>query len=342
MKRLFVFIVLFLLLTPLSLAQSIDEFVEIEEGEEIEGRYNVQTVITKNNAYIILVTEKPGKCEYGMEEFKYGEGKKFEEINGTIHRAKINIEEGTSYRFKIKCVVEGERGEENIMFSVSHITFFLLERLEELKNDVKLFSEEKTYYEDKLDVSDLNLRIVELEDIIKEAEGSIEANEIEKLRLAISDGIRKKDEIENLFAIKSIQFSILKSSRYVIISIVLIYLLLYLISSFFIPYFRLKKNLKKLEEKEGDMVKLRKNTESLYFQRRIDEETFNKMVVKEQEEVMRLRVKISNMGNTEKELIKKLFEPKTVVEWSLKESIHIKDRVKKFLERMKSIKGKIK
>jgi|GEM_PF-4012675 len=327
MKLVFAAFVLFLLLfSTFSVAQFVPE-----EGEKIESTYNIQTVMTEKSAYIILTTEKPGKCEYGLEEFKYGEGTKFEEINGTLHKAKINVEEGKSYRFKIKCVVEGESGEENIIFSVSHITFFLLENLEELKNYVELFKEEKAAYEDKLDVNDLSLKINELENIIKEAEESIKSNDIEKLRLDVSEGIRKRDEIENTFNIKSVQFSILESSKYIVISIVLVYLLLYLISSFFIPYLRLKNDLKKLRGKEHEMVKLRQNTESLYFQRKIDEETFSKMLTKEQEEVMKLRVKISNLESSQRELIKKLFEPRTVIEWSLKERIHIRERIKKFL-----------
>ncbi len=332
------FFVLFLLLFPaISLAQTI----EIEEGEEVESTYNIQTMITKKNAYIILNTEEPGKCEYGLEEFEYGDGENFEEINGTLHKAKINIEEGKSHRFKIKCVVEGKVGEEDIMFSVSRIPFFLLEKLDELENNVNDFEKEKTEYKNKLNIDDLELRIKELDDIVKDAKKSIEENEIEKLRFDISEGIRKKNEIENTFIMKSIQLSILESSKYVVMSIILIYLFLYLTTSFFIPYFRIKKNIKRMKEKEDDMTKLRQNTEMLYFHRKIDEETFNKMVIKEQEEIMRVRTKVSNLENKEKELVKGVLEPKTVIEWSLKEKIHIRDKIKKFMEKIKGIKSKI-
>ncbi|UCG95269.1 MAG: hypothetical protein JSV92_04465 [archaeon] len=327
---------LFLMIPTISVAQ----VTEMEKYEEIEGTYNIQTLVTRDNAYIILDTEKPSECEYDLKEFEYGEGRDFEDINGTLHKAKISIIEGESYRFKIKCIVEGARGEENIMFSVSRVSFFLLERLEEMKDDTIKFREEKLKHEDKIDVSDLNQQIRELEIITENAEKAIKENDIEGLRLYVSEGIRKKSEIENTLVIKSLQIYILDSSRYVIASIILIYLLVYLTYSFFIPYFRVKKDLKKLEHKERDLINLRKNTEMLYFHRKIDQETFNKMVVKEQEEVIILRNKISDIKKREHELVKRVFEPKTIIEWSLKERIHLRNKLKGIWKRIKGIKIK--
>ena len=246
------------------------------------------------------------------------------------------MEEGQSYRFKIKCVVTGKDGQENIIFSVSRISFFLLERLGELKTNAADFKTEKSFYEEKVDTTDLAVKISELEKHIQEAEESIKANDIEKLRNDISESIRKKNEIENILYIKSLQLTILDSSRYIIVSIILVYILLYIISSFMIPRYQLKKNLKKLKEKEMEMTKLRQNTEMLYFNRNIDEETFNKMVVKEQEEIMRIRVKIKKLKNKEREIVRKVLDVKNIIEWSLKERIHIKDKTKKFIQKIKS------
>lgn len=330
-------VILFLILmVPITMAQT----PLLEKGEEIEGTYNIKTFVTKDNAYIVLDTEKPGDCEYSLGDFQYGQGNKFEKINETIHQAKISIDEGMSYRFKIKCIVEGKRGEENILLSVSRISFFLIENLDELKNNLPRFKEEMYGYGGKIDVNDLNQEIKELEEIVEGANNCIESNDIEGLRLAISEGIRKRNEIENRLMIKSIQLYILDSSRYVIASIILIYLLIYLTSSFFIPYERIKDNLKRLGKKEGELVNLRKNTEMLYFHRRIDEETFNKMLIKEQEEVIRVRTKISRIKKQEEELVRKLFEPSTVIEWSLRESIHIRDVIKNISAKIKDLKNK--
>ena len=52
------FILLLLLFPAISLAQT----MEIEEGEEVESTYDIQTMITKKNAYIIINTELLGKC----------------------------------------------------------------------------------------------------------------------------------------------------------------------------------------------------------------------------------------------------------------------------------------
>lgn len=317
--------IFFLLLIPsICIADSLN-FTEIEN---VQTYYNVQTLMTKDYAYIILETQEPGECEYGTEEFKYGEGKKFENINGTIHRAKIKVEEGKSYQFKIKCVIEGKSGEEDITFSLSHITFFLLETLEQLKRDVTEFEKRRLDYEGRIGTEDLEKKIKELEGIIREAEKCIETNNIKELREEVSRGIRKKREIENTFLIKSIQLSIYEKSLYVILIIIISYLLLYFVTSFWIPYAKIKKNLKILKEKEEEMKNLRKSTELLYFNRKIDEDTFNKMIIKEQEEIMRLRVKISMLEKRKREIIGNLFKIENIIEWSLKEKIHIRDLIK--------------
>lgn len=314
--------------------------VQLEEGEELEGVYNIRTLVTKNNAYVILDTEKPGECEYGLDEFEYGSGTPFEHVNKSLQVAKISIEEGKSYRFKIKCVVEGKSGEEDIIFSVSRISFFLLEKLDELRGDAVRFREEKREYEGKLDIVDLDGQIGELEEIIKSAEGAVEANDIEGLRLQISNGIRKVNEIEIGLEIKSIQLSILDSSRYIILIIILFYLLIYLVSSFFVPYCRISRGLQKLREKENELTSLRKNTEMLYFRRSIDEDTFNKMIVKEQEEIVRVRTKISELEARHMELIKEVFRPSSVIDWSLGERIHIRAWLLKKMDKIKCLKRK--
>ena len=52
------------------------------------------------------------------------------------------------------------------------------------------------------------------------------------------------------------------------------------------------------------------------------------MIIKEQEEIMRLRVKISMLKKRKKEIIGNLFKIENIIEWSLKEKIHIRDLIK--------------
>ena len=334
MKVALMIAILFILI-PTALAAPTGFF---ENVTDIESSYNVQTLMTKDYTYVILTTESPGECEYGMEEFKYGEGEKFED-NGTVHKAKIKLEEGKSYQLKIKCVIQGKSGEEDIMFSISHITFFLLENLEELRNDITDFRKRLEKYESRVDTEDIKLKIMELENIVKNSENFIKTNDVNKLRLEISKGIRKKNEIERDFVIKSIQLSIMEKSKYVILLIIVSYLTIYFLANFFIPYYRIKKNLRKMKEREREMVNLRKNTENLYFNRKIDEDTFNKMVLKEQEEVMKIRVKISSLEERKSALLKNLLKPRTIIEWSLKERIHFKDFIRKIKNKYNKIKG---
>ena len=102
------------------------------------------------------------------------------------------------------------------------------------------------------------MKIRELESIIKNSENFIKTNDVNKLRLEISKGIRKKNEIERDFVIKSIQLSIMEKSKYVILLIIVSYLTIYFLANFFIPYYRIKKNLRKMKEREREMVKIQK------------------------------------------------------------------------------------
>ncbi len=331
MKKVLYFFVIFILFLP---SISFADAPEIEEGEVIENSYNVKTTTTEENAYILVHTRKAAECEYDFKEFVHGEGKKFEKINQTTYRAKTGIEEFDSYKLKVKCVVNTLKGKESMVFSVSRVSFFILENIDSLKKSVIEFKEKKIKYEDQLDISDINKEIDELENIIKKMEESVGGEDIEKVRLELSDGLKKRNDIDNLFIIKSFEFAVFESAKYLVIFITVVFVLLYFLTSFIIPYFRMKNEIKELNEKEEDMIKSRKNIQMLYFKRKIDEDTFNKMIVKEQEEINRTRARISNLKQKKSNLLKVAIDPENISKWFLQERISVLDGLTKWLERM--------
>ena len=61
--KILAFVLFLILFCPFVMADSMMEDFVGEAGEPIESHYNVQTMITKERAYIILETDRPGECE---------------------------------------------------------------------------------------------------------------------------------------------------------------------------------------------------------------------------------------------------------------------------------------
>jgi succinyl-CoA synthetase alpha subunit len=69
------------------------------------------------------------------------------------------------------------------------------------------------------------------------------------------------------------------------------------------------------QEKAG--IETRKRTEKDYFLRRIDEQTFREIMVREQEKIMHLRSEIADAEERLARLVRAKLSPKAVVSWIL-------------------------
>ena len=76
-----------------------------------------------------------------------------------------------------------------------------------------------------------------------------------------------------------------------------------------LPVRKLSKEVKVLLTKEREMVTKRKEIEAQYFQGKIDEPTFRKMLVGEQNKILSTKAKAIEKAKERQQLIKKMLSP---------------------------------
>ncbi|MFH1978402.1 MAG: hypothetical protein ABIJ92_03690 [Candidatus Aenigmatarchaeota archaeon] len=89
----------------------------------------------------------------------------------------------------------------------------------------------------------------------------------------------------------------------------------YLFSQVVIPYMRLGRSIGKLLGEEKELVGTRQATEKQYFTRRIDEKTFNTIMISGQGKILKARSQLKIMKEERSSLIKARLTPKALFNW---------------------------
>lgn len=144
-------------------------------------------------------------------------------------------------------------------------------------------------------------------DILRDDIGSFETD-VTNLANLIS---AMEDSIPTLFVYKFM----FDNMWYIMGIVVMSILITYLISQVLLPFSRLGKEVKVLTRKEKEFVQTRINTEKQYFRRQIDEKTFNTILVKKQEEILRTRGLITSKNKERSILIMTGLSPSALGHW---------------------------
>jgi hypothetical protein len=107
----------------------------------------------------------------------------------------------------------------------------------------------------------------------------------------------------------------LENRWYIIAGIIEFIIVSYLLTQLLFPLFRLGRDIMSLSEKEKELVQIRISTEKQYFTRKIDENTFNAIMIKKQEEVLKTRSTLDDRKKVRSTLFKTQLSPVTLLKW---------------------------
>jgi len=121
---------------------------------------------------------------------------------------------------------------------------------------------------------------------------------------------------------------------------VVVIILTYLISQVFLPSYRLGKEAIRLSKEEKMLVKTRVETQKQYFSRKIDEKTFNKLMIETQGKVHRARSGLKGVVEEREMILKTKLKPQALGMWVKRGVLGSGDMVKrKFLSARGGVEG---
>ncbi len=150
---------------------------------------------------------------------------------------------------------------------------------------------------------------------MENAEQSIERDDVESLRTNVANMANFIAEIEASMQLM-LAYKFMFDNKWSLMTIALISILItYLATQVLLPSSRLGREIAALTRKEKELVQTRVSTEKQYFKRQIDESTFNKILVKKQEEILRTRGLLTTKRKERSMLIATGLSPSAMLRW---------------------------
>ncbi|MFH1364156.1 MAG: hypothetical protein ABIH52_00710 [Candidatus Aenigmatarchaeota archaeon] len=114
---------------------------------------------------------------------------------------------------------------------------------------------------------------------------------------------------------KAIERLFMENKFNIAAGMIIVLIVSYLVTQIMIPYIRLGRGLKRMIDEEKTLVSTRIATEKQYFSRKIDEKTFNLMMIQGQEKVLKTRSSIRQMKETRGTIVKSKLTPTAMYNW---------------------------
>jgi hypothetical protein len=166
-----------------------------------------------------------------------------------------------------------------------------------------------------VDVTGLLELKTQTEQLIQQAMFNVQSDDSTSLGNNVDELAALVIGMENSMTLLSIYKFVLDNRLYIITIIVLSIMISYMVTQVLLPFSRLGKDMVLLAKKEKELVLTRVNTEKQYFKRQIDERTFQSILAKKQEEILKTRGQLSEMTNERNNLIKSRLSPVSLGNW---------------------------
>jgi hypothetical protein len=181
----------------------------------------------------------------------------------------------------------------------------------ELKN---LEKEIQEYKKSGVNIGNLENLLEQSKLILNNANSSINSDQINVLANSLSDIKNNLNYIRSSLTPLRAQVFISQNAWLISLLIVMIILTTYFVPEVFMPLNKVEREVKKLRNEEKVSVSSRVETEKQYFMRKIDENTFSKIMISKQDNILKLRATIKEMENERTKILARA-HPKEMLKW---------------------------
>ena len=253
---------------------------------------------------IVLTVENKGNVEVNLTFYVKKDCCSVSDINGVLLKPKekidipVEIHAALNEKLGKYVIVIGGIGGNlektatiNLMVTESPI----IKRYNMVKNALnEIKASLNEYKKSGIDVSGIEELVGIIESYLNRSEESIARDDIEGLDIYLTKISEHIGAVQNQLAYICIYKFLNENKWNLLLLLILIFILSYAISEIIIPYYRLGRDIATLKEKENTLIQSRIETEKQYFTRRIDEATFNKIIIETQQNILRVRSEIKN------------------------------------------------
>lgn len=171
-----------------------------------------------------------------------------------------------------------------------------------------------------IDTENLDSLIQQSQTLLATANSSISKDDVKVLASSLSEASSNARYVTTSLNNLILKKFMTDYSWLIIALIISIFSTLYLVPEVFMPLYQIDKEVRKLKSEEKDLIASRVETEKQYFMRKIDENTFSKIMITKQDRILRVRGMIKNHEESVKNILENRLKPKGIV-MTLKQNI---------------------
>jgi hypothetical protein len=165
-----------------------------------------------------------------------------------------------------------------------------------------------------IDTSNLEAMVEKSRALLQNANSSIASDQINALSTSIANLTSNNQLVISRLGELRTQAFLLQNAWLIGLFIVMSFTTMYMVPQVLLPLNKKEKELSELKEEEETLVLSRVETEKQYFMRKIDENTFSKIMIGKQDRILKLRTQIREKENERIQIIKSV-SPLAMATW---------------------------
>jgi len=165
-----------------------------------------------------------------------------------------------------------------------------------------------------IDTSSLEAMVEKSRALLQNANSSIASDQIDVLSASLANLTSNNQLVESKLSGLRNQAFLLQNAWLIGLFVIMSLTTMYMVPQILLPLNKKEKQLSELKEEEETLVLSRVETEKQYFMRKIDENTFSKIMIGKQDRILKLRTQIREKENERTQLIKAV-SPLAMATW---------------------------
>jgi hypothetical protein len=211
----------------------------------------------------------------------------------------------SEYLMKIGIGTQYFKNEKNIDIIVRKSPYY--NSLSDMETELENLEKEIQEYKNAgIDTSRLEALIQQSKISLYNANDSISTDQVSVLKNSLSDLKNNIDYTQSTLTTLRTQRFLLQHGWLIGLLLIMSITTMYMVPQVCIPLYKKEKELLELKSEEEALVLSRVETEKQYFMRKIDSNTFNKIMIEKQDKILKLRAMIKERDKERTEIIKKV------------------------------------
>lgn len=165
-----------------------------------------------------------------------------------------------------------------------------------------------------IDTSNVEAMVEKSKTLLQNANSSIASDQIDVLSASLANLITNNQLVVSRLSGLRTQAFLLQNAWLITLFIIMSFTTMYMVPQVLLPLNKKEKELSELKEEEEALVISRVETEKQYFMRKIDENTFSKIMISRQDRILKIRAQIKERENERNQLIKAV-SPLAMATW---------------------------